>query len=122
MHHLRVVHLAGRHAGGVHEPAPASTPTCAFMPKYHWFPFFDDDISGSRFCCLFLVDGEAAISVASTIVPTRSISPFASRCSPTAAKDRLRQSVALEQVAEIQDRRLVRNLVAAEFQATERAH
>jgi hypothetical protein len=21
------------------------------MPKYHWFPFFDDDIAGSRFCC-----------------------------------------------------------------------
>ena len=37
--------------------------------------FFDDDISGSRFCCLFLVEGEAAISVESTIVPPPSISP-----------------------------------------------
>src|SRR3954451_23420644 len=67
-------------------PLSASTPTCAFMPKYHWLPFFDDDISGSRFCSLFFVEGDAAISVASTIVPPRSISPLASRCSATAAK------------------------------------
>ena len=37
-------------------------------------------------------------------------------------KDRLRQRVALEQMAEIEDRRLVRDGVAPELQATERAH
>src|ERR1700678_3191261 len=58
-------------------PLFASTPTCAFMPEYHWSPFFDDVISGSRLSALFLVEGEAAISVASTIVPPRSISPRA---------------------------------------------
>ena len=47
-------------------PLSASTPTCAFIPKYHWFPFFDELISGSRFCSLFFVEGEAAISVASS--------------------------------------------------------
>ena len=61
------------------------TPMCAFMPKYHWLPFFDDVISGSRLPAAFFVDGEAAISVASTIVPPRSISPRASRCDATAA-------------------------------------
>jgi hypothetical protein len=50
------------------------------MPKYHWLPFFDCVISGSRVPCLFFVDGEAAISVASTIVPPRSNSPFAAKC------------------------------------------
>jgi len=59
---------------------------CAFMPKYHWFPFFDEDISGSRFCASFFVEGEAAISVASTMVPPRSSSPLAVRCSETVAK------------------------------------
>jgi hypothetical protein len=59
---------------------------CAFMPKYHWLPFFDDDISGSRFCVSFFVEGDAAISVASTIVPPRSSSPFAARCSATPSK------------------------------------
>jgi hypothetical protein len=37
-------------------------------------------------------------------------------------KDRLRQSVALEQMAEIEDRRLVGNCIATELQAAERAH
>lgn len=42
---------------------------CAFMPEYHWLPFFEERISGSRFCAAFFVDGDAAISVASTMVP-----------------------------------------------------
>ena len=56
------------------------------MPKYHWFPFFEDVISGSRRCSWFFVEGDAAINVASTMVPPRSSSPFAARCSATAAK------------------------------------
>src|SRR6185295_8209904 len=67
-------------------PLFASTPMCAFMPKYHWLPFFDCVISGSRLPSLFLVEGEAAISVASTIVPPRSSSPLAARCTATPSK------------------------------------
>ena len=62
----------------------ASTPMFAFMPKYHWLPFFDERISGSRFARPFFVDGDAAISVASTMVPANS-KRQASRSSETAA-------------------------------------
>src|SRR5882757_8172020 len=55
------------------------------MPKYHWLPFFEECICGSRLPASFLVDGEAAINVASTIVPPRSNAPRASRCSATAS-------------------------------------
>jgi hypothetical protein len=48
-------------------------------------PFFDERISGSRRPASFFVDGDAAISVASTMVPPRSNAPRASRCSATAA-------------------------------------
>jgi hypothetical protein len=43
------------HAFGV-TPLSASTPTCAFMPKYQSLPFFVDDISGSRAPALFFVE------------------------------------------------------------------
>ena len=86
------------------------------MPKYHWLPFFDDDISGSRFCALFFVEGEAAISVASTIVPPRSSRAPRSQMLGNALEDRLRQIVTFEQVAEIEDRRFVGDRVAAEVQ------
>src|SRR5437870_2842267 len=33
-----------------------STPTCAFIPKYHCLPFFVWCISGSRCCSRFLVE------------------------------------------------------------------
>jgi hypothetical protein len=49
---------------------------CAFMPKYHWLPFFVWCISGSRSPLAFLVELGAAISVASTTVPARSIKPL----------------------------------------------
>lgn len=55
------------------------------MPKYHWLPFFDCDISGSRRRSLFFVEGDAANSVASDGAP-RSSSPLAARCSETAMK------------------------------------
>ena len=70
----------------VHEPAFNIGAHVRLHAKYHWFPFFDELISGSRFCSLFFVDGEAAISVASTIVPPRSNSPLAARCSAIAVK------------------------------------
>ncbi|MCY1442292.1 hypothetical protein D9M71_586570 [compost metagenome] len=56
-------------------PESASAPTCAFIPKCHSFPFFVWCISGSRDFPLFLVELGAAISVASTIVPSRINSP-----------------------------------------------
>src|SRR5207253_2537556 len=46
-----------------------STPTCAFIPKYHCLPFFVWCISGSRCCSRFLVEVGACRMVASTIVP-----------------------------------------------------
>ena len=41
-------------------PLLASTPMCAFMQKYHWLAFFDERISGPRFCAPFFVDESAA--------------------------------------------------------------
>ena len=54
-------------AVGSHEELKAALPGVAVVQVVH-------------------VDGEAAISVASTIVPPRSSSPFTARCSATAAK------------------------------------
>ena len=39
----------------------ASTPTCAFMPKYQSLPFFVLVISGSRVPALFLVEDGASM-------------------------------------------------------------
>ncbi len=50
-----------------------SVPTCSFIPKCHWFPFFVRCISGSR--SLFLVDDGAEMMVASTMVPFLSSPP-----------------------------------------------
>src|ERR1051325_11255103 len=36
-------------------------------PLHHWLPFLVWCISGSRLCCLFLVEGGAAMIVASTL-------------------------------------------------------
>src|SRR5437667_411146 len=57
-----------------------STPTCAFIPKYHCWPFFVWCISGSRCCSRFLVEVGACKMVASTIVPLVIRTPLASRC------------------------------------------
>ena len=70
----------------------------------------------------FFVDGEAAISVASTIVPPRSSVPRASRCVGDGREHGFRQIMPFEQVPEVEDRRFVGDRVAAELQATERAH
>ncbi len=85
---------------------------CAFMPKYHWFPFFDDDISGSRL--LLLVLGRRRGRDQRRIHDRAAAQHLALGLEVFGhgRKDRLRQSVALEQMAEIEDRRLVRNGVA----------
>jgi hypothetical protein len=67
-------------------PLSASTPTCAFMPKYQSLPFFVDDISGSRAPALFFVEDGASMMVASTSVPERSVMPLSARCPFTSAK------------------------------------
>src|SRR5271168_4948554 len=48
-------------------PCFASTPMCAFRPKYHCLPFLVWCISGSRSPLAFLVDEGACRMVASTI-------------------------------------------------------
>ena len=52
-------------------PRSASTPTCAFMPKFQSLPILVDDISGSRAPAWFLVADGASMIVASTSVPQR---------------------------------------------------
>lgn len=69
---------------------------------------------------LFFVDGEAAISVASTMVPPRRSDPRA--VLGDGSEDRLRQLVSLEKMPEMEDRRLVGDRIAAELEAAERAH
>lgn len=66
---------------GVHDPACRINTDMGL----HWSPFFDERISGSRFRVLFFVDGDAAISVASMMVPLRSNAPRDSRNSAAAA-------------------------------------
>jgi hypothetical protein len=56
-------------------PLSTSTPMWAFIPKYQSFPFFVDDISGSRAFASFLVEDGASMIVASTSVPERSVIP-----------------------------------------------
>jgi len=57
----------------------ASTPICAFNPKYHWLPFLVWCISGSRSPLAFFVEEGAWMMVASTIVPVAILIPLASR-------------------------------------------
>src|ERR1700704_2986605 len=76
VHQLGIVHVAARHARGVHKPAAGID---AHVRLHAEVP-----LCGSRLPASFLVDGEAAINVASTIVPPRSNAPRASRCSATA--------------------------------------
>ena len=65
-------------------PVSDSTPMCAFIPKYHWFPFLVWCISRSRCPERFLVDDGASMMVVSTMVPSTiipscSFSPWDSR-------------------------------------------
>src|SRR6202789_890633 len=57
-------------------PSFASTPMCAFRPKYHWLPFLVWRISGSRLPASFLVEEGAWMIVASTIVPDWILMPW----------------------------------------------
>ena len=66
-------------------PEATSTPICAFIPKCHWLPFLVWCISGSRALLLFLVEGGAAMIVASTMVPWRINRPRSSSIAPTSS-------------------------------------
>ena len=57
-------------------------PMCAFMPKYHWLPFFVWCIPGLRFplLFLFLIELGAAMIAGSTIVPTFRYWPLRAKC------------------------------------------
>src|ERR1700746_363859 len=92
-----------------------STPTCAFIPKYHCFPFRVWCISGSRLCSRFLVELGAWIRVASTIVPVVIRTPFACKCRFTVPRISSPQMVLFQQVPELAHRRLIRHRRAAQI-------
>src|SRR5436309_10828808 len=83
--HRAVGDIGGRRHHGVDHLSAAVHAQCAFMPKYHWFPFFVWCISGSRAFSAFLVEDGALMIVASTIVPVATFSPFAARCRCTSS-------------------------------------
>ena len=89
---------------------------CAFMPKYHWFPFFDDVISGSRRCSWFFVEGDAAINIRIHNGAAAQHLALRREMLGNGRENRLRQVVTLEQMTEIEDCRLVKDGVAAEFE------
>src|SRR2546430_10318129 len=98
-----------------------STPKCAFIPKYHWLPFFVWCISGSRALSAFLVrrriddcriDNRAGGHLQSL---RRQVLLHFVEQRPT-------QIVLLEQVTEAAHRRLVGHRLAAEIDTDKAAH
>ena len=107
------------HARAVDEPLAACdarcVPSCRNTTGFPCStPSSRDRASALSFC----VEGHAAIRVASTMVPSRSNSPFAARCSATAVKIAFVRFMTLKLMAEIEDRDLVEDRVAAVFEAT----
>ena len=91
----------------------------AIMPKNHCSPFLLCFISGSRSPAAFLVELGAAISVASTTVPARSISPLLSSKSFDRQKILRRELVLLQHAPKAQDGRLIRHPLTPAAQACE---
>ena len=92
------------------------------MPKYHWLPFFDERHLGIALAAVVLRRGRGRDqrrvhdrAAAQQLALRRQV--LGDGC-----EDRLRQVVAFEQVAEVEDRRLVGDRVAAEFEPCECAH
>src|SRR4051812_26636728 len=85
IHHFGVVHVAARHSRRVHKPASGIDTDVRLHPEVPLVPLLRGVHLRIALAALFLVDGDAAISVASTIVPPRSRAPRASRCSATAS-------------------------------------
>lgn len=64
------------------------------MPKYHWLPFLEERISGSRFLSLFLVEGDADQRGIDNRAAPQHLSPFL-QVDGYRLEDRPRQLVAL---------------------------
>src|SRR2546425_8159850 len=90
-----------------------STPTCAFIPKYHCLPFFVWCISGSRCCSRFLVEVGACRMVASTMVPGRDPHPLRLQVQVHCPQDLFAQLVFFQQVPELARRGLVQHRLTA---------
>ena len=93
-------------------PLWASTVMCAFMPKCHRLPFLVWCISGSRSPSVFFVELGAAMMVASTMLPFLRSRPLRAQVRVDRLENVLGQVVGFEQVAKVQDRRLVRDRLA----------
>jgi hypothetical protein len=72
--------------------------------------------SGSRFSSRFFVYSGAEIR-ASTIVPSRIISPLLAKCALISPKMRPRKVVPLKQAAELEQRRRIRGRLAVQVDA-----
>src|SRR5215472_3003335 len=83
--HRAVGDIGRRRHRRVDQFGAAVDPKCAFIPKYHWLPFFVWCIAGSRALSAFLVEDGALMIVASTIVPVATFSPFAAKCCCTSS-------------------------------------
>lgn len=97
-------------------PLATSTPTLAFIQKCHWLPSRVLLICSSRFRSAFLVLLGVAISVASTNRVGFHRQPFLSQMRADFGKYRLGQQVLLPPMPEVQDRHLVRHVIANDVQ------
>src|SRR5262249_46616866 len=99
-----------------------STPICAFIPKYHWFPFLVWCISGSRALSAFLVedgafdDGRIDNRAGGHLQALRRQVPLHRVEQPPA------QIMLLEQMAEAAHRGFVGDRLAPEIDPDEIAH
>src|SRR3954452_1514874 len=96
-------------------PEATSTPIWAFIPKCHWLPFFVWCISGSRLCCLFLVEDGAAMIVASDnrSLPHQQTALFQQRAD--LVEQPLCQFVPFQPMPEMQHRGRVGDRVAVQY-------
>src|SRR6202521_4742086 len=92
-----------------------STPTCAFIPKYHCLPFLVWCISGSRRCSRFLVEVGACKMVAST-------HSFRLQVQVHRPQNLFAQMVLFQQMPELAHRGLVRGRLAAQINAHKLPH
>src|SRR5271167_4779245 len=99
-----------------------SAPMCSFIPKCQFLPLWVCFISGSRVALAFLVELGAAMMVASTMVLERSNSRRSSSKPADRIKDRLGQSMLLQQMAKTQNCSLVRHHLVAQLDPNKTTH
>src|SRR5437870_4682830 len=91
-----------------------STPTCAFIPKYHCLPFFVWCISGSRCCSRFLVEVGACVQDGRVHDRAgRDSHPLRLQVQVHLPQDLFPQLVCFQQVPELAHRGLVRHRLTA---------